>query len=163
MAIQTDSFEPTRRVLSAAPVSPYGSSKLMTEIMLADTARAHDFRYVALRYFNVAGADPKGRTGQSTPDATHLIKVAVQAAHTFDVTGSKPSGAAWERTVRAALADAGVGAGAVGPRPWVVGGTVVPRQVIALSLGADHRVTDGRLGAQFLARIAERVAAPDSL
>jgi pyruvate dehydrogenase E2 component (dihydrolipoamide acetyltransferase) len=56
-----------------------------------------------------------------------------------------------------------VGAGAVGPRPWVVDGTVVPRQVIALSLGADHRVTDGRLGAQFLARIAERVAAPDSL
>ncbi len=56
-----------------------------------------------------------------------------------------------------------VGAGAVGPRPWVVDGTVVPRQVIALSLGADHRVTDGRLGAQFLARIAERVAAPDRL
>jgi pyruvate dehydrogenase E2 component (dihydrolipoamide acetyltransferase) len=56
-----------------------------------------------------------------------------------------------------------VGAGAVGPRPWVVDGTVVPRQVIALSLGADHRVTDGRLGAQFLARIAERVAAPDGL
>jgi UDP-glucose 4-epimerase len=63
-----------------APVSPYGSSKLMTEIMLADTARAHDFRYVALRYFNVAGADPKGRTGQSTPRATHLIKVAAEAA-----------------------------------------------------------------------------------
>jgi len=56
-----------------------------------------------------------------------------------------------------------VGAGAVGPRPWVVDGRVEPRQVIALSLGADHRVTDGRLGAQFLARIAERVAAPDSL
>jgi pyruvate dehydrogenase E2 component (dihydrolipoamide acetyltransferase) len=56
-----------------------------------------------------------------------------------------------------------VGAGAVGPRPWVVDGRVEPRQVIALSLAADHRVTDGRLGAQFLARIAERVAAPDSL
>ena len=60
------------------PVSPYGSSKLMTEIMLADTARAHDFRYVALRYFNVVGADPKGRTGQSTEGATHLIKVACE-------------------------------------------------------------------------------------
>ena len=61
-------------------MSPYGSSKLMTEIMLADTARAHDFRYVALRYFNVAGADPKGRSGQSTPHATHLIKVACETA-----------------------------------------------------------------------------------
>jgi UDP-glucose 4-epimerase len=63
-----------------APISPYGTSKLMTELMLADTARAHDFRYVALRYFNVAGADPKGRAGQSTPAATHLIKVACQTA-----------------------------------------------------------------------------------
>jgi UDP-glucose 4-epimerase len=62
------------------PVSPYGTSKLMTELMLADTARAHDFNYVALRYFNVAGADPKGRTGQSTLCATHLIKVACEAA-----------------------------------------------------------------------------------
>jgi UDP-glucose 4-epimerase len=62
------------------PVSPYGSSKLMTEIMLADTARAHDLRYVALRYFNVAGADPLGRSGQSTPRATHLIKVACETA-----------------------------------------------------------------------------------
>jgi UDP-glucose 4-epimerase len=63
-----------------APVSPYGRSKLMVEWMLADTAAAHDFRYVVLRYFNVAGADPAGRAGQSTKDATHLIKVAVQAA-----------------------------------------------------------------------------------
>lgn len=63
-----------------APISPYGSSKMMTEIMLRDTAAAHDFNYVALRYFNVAGADPMGRCGQSTPDATHLIKVAAQAA-----------------------------------------------------------------------------------
>ncbi|MEM9590781.1 MAG: UDP-glucose 4-epimerase GalE [Pseudomonadota bacterium] len=62
------------------PISPYGSSKLMTEMMLADTARAHPLRYVALRYFNVAGADPKGRAGQSTPRATHLIKVASEAA-----------------------------------------------------------------------------------
>ncbi len=64
-----------------APISPYGSSKLMTEWMLRDAAAAHDgFDYVALRYFNVAGADPKGRTGQSTPQATHLIKVACQTA-----------------------------------------------------------------------------------
>lgn len=71
---------PVREEARAAPVSPYGSSKLMTEIMLADTARAHDFNYVALRYFNVAGADPKGRSGQSTPHATHLIKVACETA-----------------------------------------------------------------------------------
>jgi UDP-glucose 4-epimerase len=62
------------------PINPYGRSKLMTEWMLEDAARAHDFRYVALRYFNVAGGDPSGRTGQSTPNATHLIKRACQAA-----------------------------------------------------------------------------------
>ena len=62
------------------PENPYGRSKLMTEWMLEDVARAHDFRYAALRYFNVAGADPKGRTGQSTPRATHLIKRACQVA-----------------------------------------------------------------------------------
>ena len=64
----------------AAPINPYGTSKLMIEWMLRDTAMAHDFNYMALRYFNVAGADPEGRTGQSTPDATHLIKIASQAA-----------------------------------------------------------------------------------
>ncbi|WP_128891152.1 UDP-glucose 4-epimerase GalE [Erythrobacter sp. HKB08] len=63
-----------------APINPYGWSKLMTERMLADTAAAHDMNYCALRYFNVAGADPDGRTGQSTAGATHLIKVAVEAA-----------------------------------------------------------------------------------
>jgi UDP-glucose 4-epimerase len=62
------------------PMSPYGTSKLMTETMLRDTARVHDLRYVALRYFNVAGADPLGRTGQSTARATHLIKVACETA-----------------------------------------------------------------------------------
>jgi UDP-glucose 4-epimerase len=63
-----------------APGSPYGRSKLMTEQMLQDAAGASDLRYVALRYFNVAGADPRGRTGQSTPRATHLIKCACQTA-----------------------------------------------------------------------------------
>ncbi|MGQ4273525.1 UDP-glucose 4-epimerase GalE [Terrihabitans sp. B22-R8] len=63
-----------------APMSPYGTSKLMSEWMLRDAAFAHDLRYVVLRYFNVAGADPKGRTGQSMPNATHLIKVATQTA-----------------------------------------------------------------------------------
>ena len=72
--------EPVTEETPLAPVSPYGRSKLMVEWMLADTARAHDLRYVVLRYFNVAGADPAGRSGQSTRDATHLIKVAVQAA-----------------------------------------------------------------------------------
>jgi UDP-glucose 4-epimerase len=62
------------------PINPYGTSKLMTETMLADTARAHPLNYCALRYFNVAGADPQARTGQSTAGATHLIKVAVEAA-----------------------------------------------------------------------------------
>ena len=62
------------------PESPYGMSKLMTETMLSDTAAAYPLRYAALRYFNVSGADPKGRTGQSTPNATHLIKVATQTA-----------------------------------------------------------------------------------
>lgn len=62
------------------PMSPYGRSKLMTEWMLEDVTKAHDLEFVALRYFNVAGADRQGRSGQSTPQATHLIKVACQAA-----------------------------------------------------------------------------------
>jgi UDP-glucose 4-epimerase len=62
------------------PINPYGSSKLMIELMLADVALAHPLNYCALRYFNVAGADPHCRAGQSTTGATHLIKVAVQAA-----------------------------------------------------------------------------------
>jgi UDP-glucose 4-epimerase len=72
--------EPVGEDAPPAPQSPYGRSKLMTEMMLEDAARAHDFRYVALRYFNVAGADPGGRTGQSTRGATHLIKVACETA-----------------------------------------------------------------------------------
>ncbi len=71
---------PVREDAPFAPISPYGSSKMMTEMMLKDASAAHDLRYVALRYFNVAGADPQGRSGQSTPRATHLIKVATQAA-----------------------------------------------------------------------------------
>jgi UDP-glucose 4-epimerase len=61
-------------------MSPYGWSKLMTEIMLRDAGTAHGLRYAILRYFNVAGADPRGRSGQSTKGATHLIKVAVETA-----------------------------------------------------------------------------------
>ncbi len=74
------SSEPVAEDNELTPVSPYGRSKLMTEWMLQDTAFAHGLNYVILRYFNVAGADPKGRVGQSTPNATHLIKVACQAA-----------------------------------------------------------------------------------
>ena len=62
------------------PINPYGRSKLMTEAMLQDVSAAHPMNHAALRYFNVAGADPQGRTGQSTAGATHLIKVAVEAA-----------------------------------------------------------------------------------
>ncbi|MDB5557272.1 MAG: galE [Enterovirga sp.] len=74
------SSEPVSEDTPKNPVSPYGRSKLMTEWILEDASRAHDLRYVALRYFNVAGADPAGRIGQSTPAATHLIKVAAQTA-----------------------------------------------------------------------------------
>jgi len=63
-----------------ASISPYGTSKLMSEIMLHDAGKAHGLRFIVLRYFNVAGGDPKGRTGQSTPAATHLIKVACETA-----------------------------------------------------------------------------------
>jgi len=70
---------PAREDDPTVPINPYGWSKLMTEQMLADTAAAHAVNYCALRYFNVAGADPQRRTGQSTAGATHLIKVAAEA------------------------------------------------------------------------------------
>jgi len=79
------SAEPLAESAPKAPLSPYGQSKLMTELMLADMSAAHGISVGVLRYFNVAGADPKGRTGQSTPNATHLIKVACQVA-----TGQRP-------------------------------------------------------------------------
>jgi UDP-glucose 4-epimerase len=71
---------PVAETAQLLPIAPYGTSKLMTELMLRDTAQAHDLRYMALRYFNVAGADPRGRSGQSTARATHLIKVASETA-----------------------------------------------------------------------------------
>ncbi len=71
---------PVREDMPTRPINPYGMSKLMTEMMLRDVAAAHDFNYCALRYFNVAGADPKARSGQSTVGATHLLKIAVEAA-----------------------------------------------------------------------------------
>lgn len=77
---------PVREEMPTVPINPYGRSKLMTEYMLRDVADAHDFNYCALRYFNVAGADPQGRTGQSTAGATHLIKIAAEAA-----LGKRPS------------------------------------------------------------------------
>jgi UDP-glucose 4-epimerase len=76
----TPATVPVTEDMPTIPINPYGWSKLMTEQMLADTAVAHPINYCALRYFNVAGADPQGRTGQSTAGATHLIKVAVEAA-----------------------------------------------------------------------------------
>jgi UDP-glucose 4-epimerase len=74
------SCEPVQEAAPLRPESPYGQSKLMSEMMLRDAAAAYDFNHVTLRYFNVAGADPKGRTGQSTDGATHLVKVACEAA-----------------------------------------------------------------------------------
>ncbi|MFV2091815.1 MAG: UDP-glucose 4-epimerase GalE [Hyphomicrobiales bacterium] len=76
----TPAINPVGEGAPLQPISPYGTSKLMTEWMLRDTAHAHAFRYAALRYFNVSGADPKGRAGQSTPRATHLIKIACKVA-----------------------------------------------------------------------------------
>jgi len=71
---------PLAEDVPTVPINPYGTSKLMTEMMLRDVSVAHPLNYCALRYFNVAGADPKCRTGQSTAGATHLIKIAVEAA-----------------------------------------------------------------------------------
>lgn len=73
-------LEPVSEDSQLTPQSPYGRSKLMSEMMLEDASKAHDLRYTALRYFNVAGGDPAGRSGQSTKGATHLIKVAVETA-----------------------------------------------------------------------------------
>lgn len=73
-------ISPVPEEIALNPINPYGRSKLMSEWMLGDVARAHGLGFVVLRYFNVAGADPKGRSGQSSPNATHLIKVAGQAA-----------------------------------------------------------------------------------
>ncbi|MDE1973933.1 MAG: UDP-glucose 4-epimerase GalE [Hyphomicrobiales bacterium] len=71
---------PVSETAPTQPVSPYGWSKLMSEVMLRDAGRALGLRYTILRYFNVAGADPRGRAGQSSKDATHLIKVAIETA-----------------------------------------------------------------------------------
>ncbi|MDO6416507.1 UDP-glucose 4-epimerase GalE [Sphingomonas sp. BIUV-7] len=76
---------PIREDMPNRPINPYGQSKLMTEHMLRDVAAALPMNFCALRYFNVAGADPAGRSGQSTAGATHLIKIAVEA-----VTGKRP-------------------------------------------------------------------------
>ena len=76
----TPDVEAVREDTPQQPINPYGMSKLITEYMLRDVAAAHPMNFCALRYFNVAGADPQGRTGQSTAGATHLIKVAVEAA-----------------------------------------------------------------------------------
>ena len=75
-----DAPQPLTESAARVPISPYARSKLMMEWILEDVARAHDFRPVVLRYFNVAGADPQGRTGQSAPKATHLIKRAARVA-----------------------------------------------------------------------------------
>ena len=73
-------LEPVREDAPLNPISPYGASKMMAEMMLRDTSIAHPMRHVILRYFNVAGADPRGRVGQSSANSTHLIKVACQTS-----------------------------------------------------------------------------------
>lgn len=80
-----DELEPVDENAVLEPASPYGKSKLMSEMMIRDVAVAHPFRYVMLRYFNVAGSDPQGRTGLSTEGATHVMKLACEAA-----TGKRP-------------------------------------------------------------------------
>jgi UDP-glucose 4-epimerase len=72
--------QPIAETAPTAPINPYGASKLMTEIMLRDTAAATGLNFVILRYFNVAGADPAGRTGERRPIATHLVNVATRVA-----------------------------------------------------------------------------------
>ncbi len=72
--------QPIAETAPTKPINPYGASKLMTEMMLRDTSAAHGLSHVILRYFNVAGADAKGRTGERRPMATHLINVATQVA-----------------------------------------------------------------------------------
>ncbi|MFG1397748.1 UDP-glucose 4-epimerase GalE [Roseixanthobacter pseudopolyaromaticivorans] len=91
--------EPVDEHAALNPISPYGRSKLMSEWMMRDAGAAFPLHYVALRYFNVAGADPKGRSGQSTAGATHLIKVACEAAlgkrpglHVFGTDYETPDG-----------------------------------------------------------------------
>ncbi len=77
---QNPACNPVPESAIPAPISPYGTSKLMTEMMLRDVAEVRDLTYVTLRYFNVAGADPSGRYGQSTTKTTLLVQIAVQAA-----------------------------------------------------------------------------------
>ncbi|MFG1421113.1 UDP-glucose 4-epimerase GalE [Roseixanthobacter liquoris] len=91
--------EPVDEDATLNPISPYGRSKLMSEWMMRDAGAAFPLHYVALRYFNVAGADPEGRSGQSTAGATHLIKVACEAAlgkraglHVFGTDYETPDG-----------------------------------------------------------------------
>lgn len=73
-------MEPVDETAEMQPASPYGMSKYMSEVMIRDAAAAYDLSYVILRYFNVAGADPKGRVGLSTRNATHVVKMACEAA-----------------------------------------------------------------------------------
>ena len=152
---------PVREDAPLRPQSPYGLSKLMTELMLKDVATAHPFRYTALRYFNVAGADPQGRTGQATLNATNLIKIACETAlgkrdhmtifgtdyPTIDGTGVRDYIHVWDlvEAHRLALLRLRAGGGSVVMNCGYGKGSSV-RQVIDAVQAASGATFDVRLG-----------------
>jgi UDP-glucose 4-epimerase len=152
---------PVREDAPLRPQSPYGLSKLMTELMLKDVAAAHPFRYTALRYFNVAGADPQGRTGQATLNATNLIKIACETAlgkrdhmtifgtdyPTIDGTGVRDYIHVWDlvEAHRLALLRLRAGGGSVVMNCGYGKGSSV-RQVIDAVQAASGATFDVRLG-----------------
>lgn len=167
---------PVREDAPLRPQSPYGLSKLMTELMLKDVAAAHPFRYTALRYFNVAGADPQGRTGQATLNATNLIKIACETAlgkrdhmtifgtdyPTIDGTGVRDYIHVWDlvEAHRLALLRLRAGGGSVVMNCGYGKGSSV-RQVIDAVQAASGATFDVRLGERRPGDMPEVLAAND--
>ncbi|WP_439528803.1 UDP-glucose 4-epimerase GalE [Pannonibacter sp.] len=167
---------PVREDAPLRPQSPYGLSKLMTELMLKDVAAAHPFRYTALRYFNVAGADPQGRTGQATLNATNLIKIACETAlgkrdhmtifgtdyPTIDGTGVRDYIHVWDlvEAHRLALLRLRAGGGSVVMNCGYGKGSSV-RQVIDAVQAASGATFEVRLGERRPGDMPEVLAAND--